>query len=89
MATSPTISAVVQPNVKYAQRPSVFRNKGKSKFEEVSGKLGAALQKEIVGRGAAFADFDNDGDLDLVITANNGPARLLRNNNGNQNDCCA
>jgi enediyne biosynthesis protein E4 len=39
-----------------------------------------------VGRGAAYGDFDNDGDLDLLITANNGPARLLRNDNGNQND---
>jgi enediyne biosynthesis protein E4 len=78
--------SVVQPNVKYAQRPSLFRNKGKKKFEEVAGKTGRALQKEIVGRGAAYGDFDNDGDLDLVITANNGPARLLRNDNGNQND---
>ena len=39
-----------------------------------------------MGRGAAYGDFDNDGDLDLLITANNGPARLLRNDNGNQND---
>jgi enediyne biosynthesis protein E4 len=78
--------SVVQPNVKYAQRSSLFRNKGKKKFEDVAGKTGRALQKEIVGRGAAYGDFDNDGDLDLVITANNGPARLLRNDNGNQND---
>jgi hypothetical protein len=78
--------SVVQPNVKYAQRPSLFRNKGKKKFEDVAGKTGRALQKEIVGRGAAYGDFDNDGDLDLAITANNGPARLLRNDNGNQND---
>jgi enediyne biosynthesis protein E4 len=78
--------SVVQPNVKYAQRPSLFRNKGNRKFEEVSGKLGRALQIEIVGRGAAYGDFDNNGDLDLVITSNNGPARLLRNDNGNQND---
>src|SRR3984893_10887353 len=77
---------VVQPNVKYAQRPSLFRNKGDRKFEEVSGKLGPALQREIVGRGAAYGVFDNDGDLDLVITSNNGSARLLRNDNGNQND---
>jgi hypothetical protein len=78
--------SVVQPNVKYAQRPSLFHNKGKGKFEEVSGKSGPALQAEVVGRGAAYGDFDNDGDLDLVITSNNGAARLLRNDNGNQND---
>ncbi len=78
--------SVVQPNVKYAQPPHLFRNKGKSKFEEISAKLGRALQRAIVGRGAAYGDFDNDGDLDLLITANNGPARLLRNDNGNQND---
>jgi hypothetical protein len=78
--------SVVQPNVKYAQPPHLFRNLGKSKFEEVTAKLGSALQRPTVGRGAAYADFDNDGDLDLLITANNGPVRLLRNDNGNQND---
>jgi hypothetical protein len=78
--------SVVQPNVKYAQPPHLFHNKGKSKFEEISPKLGRALQRAIVGRGAAYGDFDNDGDLDLLITANNGPARLLRNDNANQND---
>jgi hypothetical protein len=78
--------SVVQPTVKYAQPPGVYRNKGNNKFEDVSAKLGRALQKAIVARGAAYADFDNDGDLDLVITANNGPARLLRNDNANQND---
>jgi len=78
--------AVVQPNVKYAQPPHLFHNKGKKKFEELSSKLGKALQRAIVGRGAAYGDFDNDGDLDLLITTNNGPARLLRNDNANQND---
>jgi len=76
----------VQPNVKYAQPPHLFHNLGKNKFDEVTTKLGSALQHPIVGRGAAYGDFDNDGDLDLLITANNGPARLLRNDNGNQND---
>jgi enediyne biosynthesis protein E4 len=78
--------SVVQPNVKYAQPPHLFRNRGKTKFEEMTGKLGRALQRAIVGRGAAYGDYDNDGDLDLLITSNNGPARLLRNENGNQND---
>lgn len=78
--------SVVQPNVKYAQAPHLFRNRGKKKFEEKTGQLGRALQRAIVGRGAAYGDFDNDGDLDLLITSNNGPARLLRNENANQND---
>jgi len=55
-------------------------------LENVSHKLGRAIQKPVVARGIAYADFDNDGDLDLVITANNGPARLLRNDHANQND---
>jgi hypothetical protein len=78
--------SVVQPNVKYAQPPHLFHNLARNRFEEVTTKLGSALPKPIVGRGAAYADIDNDGDLDLVITANGGTARVLRNDNGNQND---
>ena len=77
--------ATVQPKVTYAQRPHLFRNLGSKKFEEISGRLGPAFQQAVVGRGAAYADFDNDGDLDLLITTNNGPARLLRNDVGNGN----
>ena len=76
----------VQQKVRYAEPPHLFRNLGKKKFEEVTTSLGQALQQAMVGRGAAFGDFDNDGDLDLLITSNNGKARLLRNDGGNQNN---
>ena len=78
--------AVVQPALSYAQPPLLFRNLGHGKFEDVSQKIGPALRQAVVGRGAAYADYDLDGDLDLLLTTSNGPARLLRNDNGNQND---
>ncbi len=71
--------ARVQPKVKFAQTPLVFRNLGKSKFEDVSTKLGPDLMKPMVARGAAYADFDRDGDLDVLVTGNHGPASLYRN----------
>ena len=77
--------AAVQPKVTYAQPPHLFRNRGAKKFDAVTTTAGTSIQKPIVGRGAAYGDYDNDGDLDLVITENNGPARLLRNDGGNQN----
>jgi hypothetical protein len=75
--------SVVQPKLRYAQPPLLFRNFGKG-FEVAN--LGPALQQSIVGRGAAYGDIDNDGDLDLLVTSNNGMARLLRNEGGNQNN---
>ncbi|HWO03019.1 MAG TPA: CRTAC1 family protein [Blastocatellia bacterium] len=78
--------STVQQKVKYAEPPHLFRNLGKKKFEEVTTKLGRALQQAMVARGAAYGDFDNDGDLDLLIVSNNGRARLLRNDGGNQNN---
>ncbi len=78
--------SVLRPTLKYEEPPLLFRNLGKGKFQDVAPRLGIALRKAVVGRGAAYADFDNDGDLDLLVTSNNGPARLLRNDGGNQND---
>jgi enediyne biosynthesis protein E4 len=75
----------VQPKVTYAEAPHLFRNTGKKTFEPVSEKVGADFVKPVVGRGAAYGDYDNDGDLDLLITVNNGAARLLRNDGGNKN----
>ncbi|MBW8867541.1 MAG: CRTAC1 family protein [Acidobacteria bacterium] len=76
----------VQPRVAYEQPPHLFRNVGPHQFEEVSRAAGAALQKPMVGRGGAYADIDNDGDLDLLLTANHGAAALLRNDGGNRNN---
>ena len=78
--------SVVQPSLSYAEPPLLFRNIGHGKFENVSDKVGPALRLPVVGRGAAYADIDNDGDLDLALTTSNGPARLLRNDGANQND---
>jgi hypothetical protein len=76
----------VQQKVTYAEPPHLFRNLGKKRFEEVTTKLGRAMRQAMVGRGVAYGDFDNDGDLDLLIASNNGQARLLRNDGGNQNN---
>ena len=75
----------VQPKVSYREKPLLFRNVGNHKFENVSAQAGPAFNRPIVARGAAYADFDRDGDLDVLIASNNGPAYLFRNDGGNNN----
>jgi hypothetical protein len=63
----------------------LFRNVGGGRFEEKTGEAGEAFSLSEVTRGAAFGDLDNDGDIDVALSNNNGPARLLRNQIGNRN----
>ena len=74
----------IHPEVTHAQRPLLFLNTGGGIYREVALGSGAALTRKIVGRGAAYLDLDNDGDLDIVVTTNGGPAYLLRNDGGNR-----
>lgn len=64
------------------ERNQLFRNLGTGRFEEVTARAGAVFKLPEVGRGAAFGDVDNDGDIDVLVTNNNGPARLLINHVG-------
>ena len=75
----------VQPKIKYQEPPLLFHNLGAKKFENVSNAVGADFTKPLVGRGAIYGDFDHDGDLDVLLTSNNGPTRLYRNDGGNRN----
>ncbi len=76
-----------QSNVRYAQRPTLFRNLGNLTFEEVGGIVG--FENPGVGRGAAYGDYDSDGDLDVLVSNNGvqpeyGGASLFRNDGGNR-----
>jgi enediyne biosynthesis protein E4 len=69
----------IRRDVSYAQPPQLFLNTGNRKFREVSSELGDSFRQPKIARGLAYGDFDRDGDSDILITTNNGPAYLYRN----------
>jgi enediyne biosynthesis protein E4 len=74
-----------RPDVHYAEPKLMFRNNGHGVFENVSERLGPDFLQPRVSRGAAVGDFDNDGDLDILVNNNGQAAQLLRNDGGNAN----
>ena len=72
----------VQKRVSYAEPPHLFRNLGSGKFQEVTEQMGAAFASPKVARGAAYADIDNDGALDVLVTTNGGRPWLFHNEGG-------
>jgi hypothetical protein len=69
----------IRGNTGYAQPPQLFLNRGSGKFYDVADRTGGGFETPKIGRGLAYGDFDRDGDLDILMTTNNGPAYLYRN----------
>jgi hypothetical protein len=69
----------IRHDVAYAQSPQLFLNEGHGHFRDIAASVSGGFADPKVGRGLAYADFDRDGDVDLLLTTNNGPAYLYRN----------
>jgi hypothetical protein len=70
----------------YTEEDVLMRFDGGGQFVDVADRSGQYFRRKYVGRGAAFADYDNDGDIDILVMNLNGPAKLLRNDGGNRNN---
>jgi hypothetical protein len=70
----------------YTEEDVLMRNDGKGNFVDVADKSGPYFREKYVGRGATYGDYDNDGDLDLLVINLNDSPRLLRNDGGNKNN---
>ena len=93
----------VQPKVQYRQPPLLLRNlgshpttqsprgggPGSGRFEDASPAVGKDFIRPIVARGAAYADYDHDGDLDVALSTNHGPAYVFRNDGGDRHNWIA
>jgi len=77
-------SQVRDARARVSQPPVLLRNRRNSTFEHVSAALGADFNRPAMARGAAYVDFDGDGDLDIATSTLNGPAHLFRNDGGNR-----
>ena len=69
----------IQDNIGYEESPHLFLNHGNGTFEDVAPSLGGVFLGELVGRGSAYADYDRDGDVDVLIVENGGGVHLWRN----------
>jgi enediyne biosynthesis protein E4 len=73
-------------HISYREPKILYRNLKNGRFEDISAKAGPAIKAENLGRGCAFGDFDNDGDIDIIVNNLDGPPTLLRNDGGNKNN---
>jgi len=69
----------VQEGITYLEPSQLFLNRGDGTFEDVSSRIGGVMTERLAGRGAAYADYDQDGDQDILVTEAGGPAHLWRN----------
>ena len=85
VANGSTFQYLEMPKFLMRQKDRLFRNEGDGTFIDVAGEVGVGALRSRVGRGAAFGDYDSDGDIDVFVVNNHDRAVLLRNDGGNQN----